>query len=252
MHDQGMAHGNLKGVRFQPVLTARSPNSLLIKANILIDSDHHARLADFWGPNFVSDRANPTASNSTANTGGTIRWMGPELLHPQKFGLEDGRPTKESDYYAFGMVILEVLSGQTPFARDEEVVVMRKVLGGEVPGRPEATWFTEDLWGILEQCWSFQPEARPDLGTILECLERASLATAIDSQQRLIRRSFSQDELPYLLETVFQNDRESTHVVESLQGGDPQVFVDIVNEARRRTNSHRIVGLTGPGPSAFG
>ena len=170
--------------------------------------------------------------------------MSPELLHPQKFDLENGPPTKESDYYAFGMVILEVLSGQTPFAREEEVAVIRKVLGGEVPERPEATWLTEDLWGILEQCWSFQPKARPTLETILDCLERVSLATAVDSQQRLICRSFSQDELPYLLETVFRN-RESTHVVESLQGGDPQVFVDIVDEARRHTNSNRTVGLTG-------
>ena len=171
--------------------------------------------------------------------------MNPELLHPQKVDLEDGWPTKESDYYALGMMILEVLSGQAPFARDEEVVVMQKVLGGEGPERPEVTWFTDDLWGILEQCWSSQPKARPTLEIILECLERASLATAIDSQQRLICRSFSQDELPYLLETVFRN-RESTHVVESLQGGDPQAFVDIVNEARRHANSHRIVGLTSP------
>ena len=50
-------------------------------------------------------------SNDTAmsfTTGGTIRWMSPELLDPERFGVEGDRPTKKSDCYAFGMVIYEV------------------------------------------------------------------------------------------------------------------------------------------------
>ena len=40
--------------------------------------------------------------------GGTIRWMSPELLYPAMFGFDNSRPTKQSDCYAFGMVIYEV------------------------------------------------------------------------------------------------------------------------------------------------
>ena len=160
--------------------------------------------------------------------------MSPELLHPEKYGFEDGRPTRESDYYALGMVVLEVLSGRSPFASYVENAVMGKVIDGEHPERPNATWFTDDLWGILERCWSSQPKDRPTVETVFECLGRASQATAIDSQQRLISRSFSQDELPYLLETVFWN-WESTLVVQSLQGGNSQVFVDILDKARHHT-----------------
>ena len=43
--------------------------------------------------------------------GGTTRWMSPELLYPEKFGGSDGRPTKQSDCYALGMVVYEVLTG---------------------------------------------------------------------------------------------------------------------------------------------
>ena len=71
--------------------------------------------------------------------------MSPELLHPQLFGFEDSRPTKESDCYALGMVIVEVLTGQAPFARDNGVAVMRKVLDGERSERPKEVWFTDDL-----------------------------------------------------------------------------------------------------------
>ena len=43
--------------------------------------------------------------------GGTVRWMSPELLDPERFGMlgpEGYRPTRQSDSYALGMVIYEV------------------------------------------------------------------------------------------------------------------------------------------------
>jgi len=40
--------------------------------------------------------------------GGTPRWMSPELLDPDRFGITDYRPTKQSDCYALGMVVYEV------------------------------------------------------------------------------------------------------------------------------------------------
>jgi len=103
--------------------------------------------------------------------------MSPELLDPDRFGSGRGRPTKESDCYALGMVILEVLSGQAPFTTLKNFVVMRKVTDGERPGRPdgvEGVWFTDDLWRTLNQCWETQPGRRPSIETVLECLGRAS------------------------------------------------------------------------------
>ena len=105
--------------------------------------------------------------------------MSPELFHPELFGFADSRLTKESDCYALGMVILEVLTGQAPFACYEGYVVMRKVVDGERPERPKEAWFTDDLWGTLEQCWSSRSKARPTAEAIFECLKRVSLATPL-------------------------------------------------------------------------
>jgi len=171
-----MIHGDLKGVWFRIPVVTFSPDALFIKANILIDKDGHARLADFGLLTIVSDPTSFTASSSLA-TGGTTRWTSPERLDPDQFGFEDSRPTKESDCYALGMVIYEVLSGQIPFAQSTDLVVMRKVVKGEHPARPEGAkgvWFTDGIWGTIKLCWAIQPENRPNITAVLECLEQVS------------------------------------------------------------------------------
>lgn len=100
--------------------------------------------------------------------------MSPELLDPGRFGFEKGRPTKESDCYALGMVIYEVLSGHEPFAPSPLPLVIWKVLEDERPGRPEGEegkLFTDAIWDALELCWKRQPNDRPRVKTVLLCLE---------------------------------------------------------------------------------
>ena len=91
------------------------------QANILIDNDRRACIADFGlttitgvvtrataGDSKVSLISNDTLMSFTA--GGTCRWMSPELLDPERFGMpesEDNRPSRQSDCYALGMVIYE-------------------------------------------------------------------------------------------------------------------------------------------------
>ena len=154
------------------------PNLIFIKANILIDENSHARLADFGFLAIVSDPANATTSSSYT-IGGTTRWMSPELLalFLDKSGLKNNRPTKQSDCYALGMVIYEVLSGQAPFSHLNPYIIVLRVMDGERPERSEGVegaWFTDDLWRMLNRCWETQPDSRPSVTTVLECLERAS------------------------------------------------------------------------------
>jgi serine/threonine protein kinase len=111
-----------------------------MKANILINKHGRACLADFGlstiagiatraaagasQVSLISDDPlmsfNPKASRTSLisndtlvsfTAGGTHRWMSPELLDPELFGIpksEGDRPTRQSDCYALGMVIYEV------------------------------------------------------------------------------------------------------------------------------------------------
>ena len=89
------------------------------QANILINQSFRARLVDF-GLSTIVGVERRTVSGATLisppeeasfmsfTPGGTTRWMSPELLDPDRYGLPDSRPAKQSDCYALGMVVYEV------------------------------------------------------------------------------------------------------------------------------------------------
>jgi len=147
------------------------------KGNILINNSDHACLADFSLLTIVSDQSTVISSWTE---GGSIPWMSPELLDPDRFGLEGSRPTKESDCYALGMVAYEVLSGRTPFAGDSTPNIIRTVLEGRRPERPrpeEGSLLTDAIWAVLELCWQPQPRDRTSAEVVLQALEGKLLPT---------------------------------------------------------------------------
>lgn len=128
----------------------------------MIDNNGHACLTDFGLLEMISDE-------SSCSSGGapSIRWMSPELLVPEQFGLKESHPTKESDCYALGMVIYEVLGGETPFIQYTGPMVIVKVLRGERPRKPPGKVITDSIWKMLNLCWKAQPRDRISANGIL-------------------------------------------------------------------------------------
>ena len=152
-----------------------------------MDQAGNACLADFGLLTITSDTTSVTSSNSF-RSGGTVRWMSPELFDPENFGLKNGRPTKRSDCYALGMVMYEVLSRQIPFYQHATFTVVVRVAKGERPGRPqggERGWFTDGIWNILERCWEPKPGDRPRIKDVLQCLEKSSRSWTAPSPQTI-------------------------------------------------------------------
>ena len=98
--------------------------------------------------------------------------MSPELIAPDRFELRDDRPTMASDCYAFGMVVYEVISGHLPFHEDNDIAASLKVIAGEHPRRVHG--FADNLWEMLGLCWAAQPNDRPSIEEVLQCLEGVS------------------------------------------------------------------------------
>ncbi|KAJ7018123.1 kinase-like domain-containing protein, partial [Mycena alexandri] len=147
LHSQNVIHGDLKG------------------PNILVTPSHRACLADFGLSSIIDVNKEITTAQAT-------RYCAPELLQPEAkshFG---------SDIYAFACVSYEIFTGQAPFhqVKDDAEVIWR-VLKGERPPRPKASYETaalENVWELLQQCWDGTIENRPTAPQIAERL-RASV-----------------------------------------------------------------------------
>ena len=143
----------------------------------MVDNTGRAVLTDFSLIAFAPDQS--TFLSSYIGDG-TVRWISPELIDPERFGFSERCPTKESDCYALGMVIYEVLGGCVPFGTSNFLVVLRNVLNGERPESPQGEagkLFTGGIWRVVERCWRTDPRERASARDVLRCLEGNSLGT---------------------------------------------------------------------------
>ena len=75
--------------------------------------------------------------------------------------------TKSSDAYSFALLILESITEKRPFyqlSRDAAVIHAR-IAKKQCPPRPK-THVSDDLWSLMERCWSVEPDKRPTMENI--------------------------------------------------------------------------------------
>ena len=73
-----------------------------------MNGDHSAIIANFRLASFLPDLESNTGVPVLECDIRSVRWLAPELLFPEKFGLENACLTRETDVYAFAMVMYEV------------------------------------------------------------------------------------------------------------------------------------------------
>ena len=124
-----------------------------------------AQICDFEIARVIEENDESTTSKTVS--GDAVRYSAPELITKN-----DAPPTKESDAYSFGMLILECITEKRPFhylSRDAMVIYTR-IDKKQSPPRPdgpaERNRVSEDLWGLMGRCWSLDPQDRPTMENI--------------------------------------------------------------------------------------
>ncbi len=137
--------------------------------NILIDNAGNYVITDFG----ISTRARSTlrksVAASSANSGGTIAYMGPE-----RFGKEPA-PIKASDIWSLGAMCYELMTGDTPFGEHGGLI---QKSGAEIPNIGGN--YSDELKQIVEQMLSLNPWDRPTAAA----LEKGDFSTTVPERNR--------------------------------------------------------------------
>ncbi|KAG8904048.1 hypothetical protein FRB99_002352 [Tulasnella sp. 403] len=147
LHARGIIHGNVKG------------------ANILVSETEDALLCDYGLGNFEDPNM-----HTTKHGVGSIPWQAPEIW--------TGAPLSfESDVYAFGMTIAEILTGAPPFNQHKagaaimEAVFRHDELPEMTPTTSPEGISYEQLWHVASLCWLREPNRRPRMQTVVQLFQ---------------------------------------------------------------------------------
>ena len=144
----GLAYLYSKGVEHRDLKTL----------NVLLDaSRQRCKVSDFGLSK--SESLNTAATQSTmGGAKGTPAYMAPELLDSNTF-------TEETDVYAYGMIVFEVLTGENPWRGLNQMQIMMQVcIKKERPTIDVDA--PADLAALMRRCWDHEPDARPTFAAI--------------------------------------------------------------------------------------
>ncbi|KAG2361642.1 kinase-like domain-containing protein [Suillus spraguei] len=150
VHAHSIVHGDISGL------------------NILVDQQGRAQLSDFGIMMLLAEI--PASEQPSGGVRSAVRWTDPQLFEVQTSGTSSCSPTKQTDIYSIGSVILQLLTGSIPYYDiKENIHVLVLSSRGVKPKCPQEASITSSQWSFVQRCWS--PQGLPNRPTIEEIEE---------------------------------------------------------------------------------
>lgn len=122
-------------------------------ANILLDDTHHYAITDFG----ISSQKGGVQGYHDEENSGTLAYMAPERFR------EGTEPMPQSDIWAFGATLYEIITGQVPYGEDGGKFQMETD-----SSIPPILDISEDIQRLICACLALEPGDRPSAGQIVE------------------------------------------------------------------------------------
>uniref|UniRef100_A0A914VRN7 non-specific protein-tyrosine kinase n=1 Tax=Plectus sambesii TaxID=2011161 RepID=A0A914VRN7_9BILA len=149
--------------------------------NVLVSTHQCVKLSDFGLSRWIEHESFYTASRGKL----PIKWMAPESINFRRF-------TPASDMWMFGVCIWEIMMrGVKPWHGTRNQDVVHKLEAGERLAMPPAEFCPPQLYALLCQMWTYEPNQRPTIGEVKEVLHEVLVEErnhATDTLQRENRR----------------------------------------------------------------
>ncbi|XP_041016055.1 protein NSP-INTERACTING KINASE 3-like isoform X2 [Juglans microcarpa x Juglans regia] len=192
-------------------------------ANILLDEDYDAVVGDFGLAKLLDHRD----SHVTTAVRGTVGHIAPEYL-------STGQSSEKTDVFGFGILLLELITGQKAIdfgrAVNQKGVMLDWVkklhqegkLSQMVDKDLKSNFDRVELEEIVQVallCTQFNPSCRPKMSEVLKMLEGDGLAEKWEASQKVETPRFGYSEIPQRYSSFIE---ESSLVVEAMELSGPR------------------------------
>ncbi|XP_050519180.1 fibroblast growth factor receptor homolog 1 isoform X2 [Diabrotica virgifera virgifera] len=140
----------------------------LAARNVLVSDDYILKIADFGLARDIhcSDYYRKTTDGRLP-----VKWMAPEALFHRMY-------TTQSDVWSYGILLWEIMTlGGTPYPSVPSVEKLFQLLrNGHRMEKPPCC--SLEIYMLMRECWSYQPNERPIFSELVEDLDRILTITA--------------------------------------------------------------------------
>jgi len=151
LHNQDILHADLK------------PNNVLLKQG---PDGVLAKLTDFG----LSVQMSVSQTHVSQHQTGTLDHMAPEVMM-------EGKSSKRSDVYSFGILMWELFCCSRPYAGLRDVAIVHRVVEEELrPVFPKSA--PREYVELAVSCWAKEPKNRPSFSQVLARVEQMSVIIA--------------------------------------------------------------------------
>ncbi|EMD39725.1 hypothetical protein CERSUDRAFT_92218 [Gelatoporia subvermispora B] len=148
-------------------------HGVIKSANILVNQSREACISDFG----LAAMHYSSKLVTMSLTAGSVRWMSPELIDPEQYGVRRAEATPFSDIYDLSMVLWKMFTGWVPyFEFKKDAQVMSSILRDVRPRRPTQAaplGLSDDVGSLMEACRKVEWKDRPSMEVILARLREA-------------------------------------------------------------------------------
>ncbi|KAF9231210.1 kinase-like domain-containing protein, partial [Melanogaster broomeanus] len=134
--------------------------------NVLVDDDGRACLTDFGLSLIVQEFEGTSYLKSSVH--GAIRFTDPELVRRANADVNVVvYPTKPSDIYSFGCLMLHILSGKKPYDGVRDIQLLTLILGRNIqPPSIKDEQISPGHQLLIRRCWNHEEGRRPSADQI--------------------------------------------------------------------------------------